>query len=106
MSAVVSDPLILQGPTVPAVGQKNKGITPAFELSTPQNGRPQETKDLAEVMIELAEEEGVRATSEEDYMNEETLEPRLSSLIKGRSGNQRHQQLVNSTSSTGGIQRG
>lgn len=35
-------------------------------------------------------------------MNMETLESRLSSLIKGRSGNnhnQRHQQLVNSTSS-------
>ncbi|TXG47367.1 hypothetical protein EZV62_026661 [Acer yangbiense] len=49
-------------------------------------------------------EEGLfkAAHTKEDYMNMETLEPRLSSLIKGRSGNnhnQRHQQLVNSTSS-------
>ncbi|KAK0579925.1 hypothetical protein LWI29_033535 [Acer saccharum] len=49
-------------------------------------------------------EEGLfkAAHTKEDYMNMETLEPRLSSLIKSRSGNnhtQRHQQLVNSTSS-------
>ncbi|XP_031254705.1 histone acetyltransferase HAC1-like [Pistacia vera] len=51
-------------------------------------------------------EEGLfkAALTKEDYMNLETLEFRLSSLIKGRSGNnhnQRHQQLVNSSSSIG-----
>ncbi|XP_044505832.1 histone acetyltransferase HAC1-like isoform X2 [Mangifera indica] len=51
-------------------------------------------------------EEGLfkAAFTKEDYMNLDTLEPRLSILIQGRGGhshNQRHQQLVNSSSSIG-----
>lgn len=51
-------------------------------------------------------EEGLfkAASTKEDYMNMDTLEARLSYLIKGRPGNnhnQRHQQLVNSSSSIG-----
>ncbi|KAI9191872.1 hypothetical protein LWI28_014822 [Acer negundo] len=39
------------GPTPPAMGQIGEGITLASELPTQQDGRPQETKDLAEAMI-------------------------------------------------------
>ncbi|XP_044481916.1 histone acetyltransferase HAC1-like isoform X2 [Mangifera indica] len=51
-------------------------------------------------------EEGLfkAAHTKEEYMNMETLEPRLRSIIKAKSANnniQRHQQLVNSSSSIG-----
>ncbi|KAI9200494.1 hypothetical protein LWI28_008973 [Acer negundo] len=52
------------GRTFPVAGQTDKDITSASELATPQDGRPQETKDLVEAMIELAEEEGVPTTPE------------------------------------------
>ncbi|KAI9174849.1 hypothetical protein LWI28_023611 [Acer negundo] len=43
-----------QGPTPPVADQTNEGITSTSELPTPQDGRPQETEDLANAMIELA----------------------------------------------------